>query len=384
VRKSGTRGPTRSLGGVFHLTSWASVYGNKSTNFGPPRGTTVGPDAVIGPNTFGEGIDYGLRFNLLQNRIFLEVGYFDTSSQNVTEVLNLNLRTPDSIAGAYNSIFGVLAAPVGAPQLFNPADTAQVAALKAAYSDLRPTFNATGDLMDQASRGYESRLTANLTKGLRIRATFARTEREREGLYKYTLVAARQLREYVGELQAKNPTLNVGSLFTAADPIPLAQHLANFDTRIDEGIDRNANNFGAGKLNFNIVATYEFQRILKGLTVSANGVYKSGGYTGVYEVREGGVSTGKLLDSISVFGESTIDYGAMMRYRMKLPFAKQARFSLQLNVTNLLDETDPVVRRTQTAVIAPGATPPPASSLVPTSYFVRVPRSWTLSGQFDF
>ncbi len=385
VAKTSTSGATRTFGGVFHVTRWASVYANSSSNFGPPRGTTVGPDAVVGPDTNGEGLDTGLKFELFDNKISLDLGYFDTTNQDVTEVLNLNLRTADSIAGAYNGVFSVLAAPAGTARLFNPNDAAAVAALRAAYSDLRPTFNATGDLLDQASRGYEVRLTANPFRGMRIRGTYSKTERERENLYRFTFVAAAQLRAYVADLQRKNPGLNVGTLTTVADPLTsIAQHLDNFDTRIDNGVDQNSSNFGAGKESFNFVFSYDFQTILKGLGTTLTASFKSGGYTGVYEERVGGVRAGALLRSEPIFGESTSNYGLALRYRTKLAWLRRTNVTFQLNITNLLDESDPIVRRTQTITIAPGAPPPTPAQIIPSSYFISNPRSWTLTARFAF
>jgi outer membrane receptor for monomeric catechols len=384
VDKTNTRGPTRTLGAVFHLTGWMSAYANHSSNFGSPRGTVVGPDAVVGPNTQGKGLDTGLKFNVLANKVSLDVGYFDTSNNDVTEVLNLNLRTSDSIPGAYNAVFAALGNPVGTTALFRASDAAAVAALTASYPLLRPTFNAQGDLLDQASRGYEVRLTANPFKGIRIRATYSKTERERENLYKFTLPTAGQLRAYVADLQRKNPGINVGNLSTAADPTTIAQSLDNLDDRLDLAIDGNSNNFGGGRESFNIVASYDFQRFLKGFGTTLTTLYKSGAYTGVYEVREGGLSTGTLIDTKPLFGERTLDLGLALRYRTRFSWLRNTGVTLQLNVSNLLDETDPIVRRASRSVIAPGAPAPTVANSIASSYFLRNPRAWNLSAKFTF
>jgi iron complex outermembrane receptor protein len=386
VAKSSSRGPTRTIGGVFHLTEWMSAYANRSTNFGSPRGTVVGPDGIIGPQTKGIGLDTGLKFNLFANKVSLDVGYFDTSSNNVTEVLNLNLRTADSIGGAYNAVFSALSNPAGTTRLFSSADAAAVTALRESYPFLRPTFNAQGDLLDQASRGYEVRLTANPMKGLRLRATYSKTQRERENLYQLTLPAAAQLRTYIADLQKKNPGINVGALYAANDAsrTTIAESLNDFDERIDQTADNNSNNFGAGKGSFNIVASYDFQRFLKGFGVTATTVFRSGAYTGTYEVREGGVAAGKLLDTQPLFGESTTDVGLGLRYRTKLAWLRKTGVTFQLNISNLLDETDPMVRRAARSIIAPGATPPTVATSIAGSYFLRNPRAWTLSAKFDF
>jgi outer membrane receptor protein involved in Fe transport len=386
VAKSSSRGPTRTIGGVFHLTDWLSAYANRSTNFGSPRGTVVGPDGLIGPTTKGLGLDTGLKFNLFANQVSLDVGYFDTSSNNVTEVLNLNLRTADSIGGAYNAVFSALSNPAGTVRLFNPADAAAVTALRDAYSFLRPTFNAQGDLLDQASRGYEVRLTANPMKGMRLRATYSKTQRERENLYQLTLPTAAQLRTYIGELQKKNPGITVGALYSATDAsrTTIAESLNNLDERLDLTADNNSSNFGAGKGSFNLVASYDFQRYLKGVGVTLTTVYRSGAYTGTYEVREGGAATGQLLATQPLFGQSTTDFGLGVRYRTKFTWLRQTGVTWQLNVSNLLDETEPLVRRANRSIIAPGGTPPTVATSTVGSYFLRNPRAWNLSAKFDF
>jgi hypothetical protein len=38
----------------------------------------------------------------------------------------------------------------------------------------------------------------------------------------------------------------------------------------------------------------------------------------------------------------------------------------------------------RTTVVGPGDPPPTGARLVPSSYFIRTPRSWTLTSKFDF
>jgi hypothetical protein len=104
----------------------------------------------------------------------------------------------------------------------------------------------------------------------------------------------------------------------------------------------------------------------------------------VYEVREGGVATGKLLDSQPIFGQSTTDVGLGLRYRTRFTWLRKTSVTLQLNIRNLLDESDPIVRRINRRVIAPGAPAPTLATSTPGSYFLRDPRSWNLSAKFDF
>ncbi|MEO7797311.1 MAG: hypothetical protein ABIY47_06255 [Opitutaceae bacterium] len=385
VTKTNTQGPTRTLGAVYHATHWMSVYANKSTNFGPPRGNVVGPDAETPPNTAGKGLDAGLKLELLDNKFFLDLGYFETTNNNVTEVLTINLNTIDSIRGTYNAVFPILNNPIGSAPLFNSNDPAAVAALIAAYPLTRPVYSANADMLDQASSGYEARLTANPIRGLRLRATFSKTARNRESLYKFTLPMAAQLRTYIKDLQAKNPGVNVGGLTSTANPgLTVNTLLDNLDSFLDQAVDSLGNNFGAGKYSGNFTASYDFQNRLKGWGGTVSTQYKSGAYTGAYEVRTGGVSTGILQETVPVFGNSTISYDTSIRYRTRLDWLKKTALTLQLNVFNVLDKSDPVTRRINTIVIAPGGTPPSRQSYVPSSYFIRDPRRWLLTAKIDF
>ncbi|PAW66525.1 MAG: hypothetical protein B9S34_07800 [Opitutia bacterium Tous-C1TDCM] len=385
VRKTSTSGPTRTVGGVVRIFDWMRVYANKSTNFGPPRGNTVGPDAVTPPNTAGEGLDAGLKFEFFGNKVALDLGYFDTSNNDVTEVLTLNLNSADSIRGAYNAVFPILNNPVGAAPLFNSASAAAVADLRTRFPLLVPAYNANADMLDQASRGYEARITANPMRGMRLRATFSKTARERENLYRFTAPMAVQLRAYIADLQTKNPGVNVGNLATAANPaVTVASSLDALDQRLDNAIDSLSNNFGGGKLNANLVFSYDFQRRLKGLGFTLATRYKSGAYTGAFEVREGGVAGGRLVATLPHFGQSTFDLDGGLRYRTRLPWLRRTAVVFQLNVQNVLDETAPLVRRRQTVILAPGTPVPSSDTATPTSYFLRSPRGWTLTSKFDF
>jgi len=247
---------------------------------------------------------------------------------------------------------------------------------------LRPTFNATGGLLDQASGGYEARLTANPMRGMRIRAAFSKTGRERESLCRFTLPMAGQLRAYVAGFQKKNPGVNVAGL-ADAPATTVGQHLENIHQRIDTRVDQLGNNFCGGKPDADGVTSYDFQGSrLKGWGTSFSAIYRSAAYTGFYAIREGGLATGKLLETIPAFGASTVDFGGMLRYRTRLVWLRKTDVTIQLNVSNLLDESDPTVRRIVSPVIAPGATPP--TQFVPSPYFLRIPRSWTLAVKLDF
>ena len=91
-----------------------------------------------------------------------------------------------------------------------------------------------------------------------------------------------------------------------ADAVTIAEYLNLLDERLDLATGGNSTNYGGGGYSFNLAATYDFQQRLKGFGVTLTTLYKSGAYTGTYDVREGGVATGKLLGAKPLLG-NTVD-----------------------------------------------------------------------------
>ena len=157
---------------------------------------------------------------------------------------------------------------------------------------------------------------------------------------------------------------------------------------LDLATGGNSTNYGGGGYSFNLAATYDFQQRLKGFGVTLTTLYKSGAYTGTYDVREGGVATGKLLGAKPLLGNSTLELGSGLRYRTRLVWLRNTTVTFQLNVSNLLNETEPVIRRATTPrrIAAPGAPAPeiPRDGSMFVQYFLRDPRAWNLSAKLQF
>jgi hypothetical protein len=193
------------------------------------------------------------------------------------------------------------------------------------------------------------------------------------------------LHTYIADLQKKNPGINVGGLATAANPgTTVASLLSEMDSLLEQNIDSLSNNFGAGKTSVNLTGSYDFTGRLKGWSSTVSARYNSGAYTGAYEVRKGGVASGDLVDTVPIFGNSTMAYDVSLRYRTRFDWLRKTSVSFQLSVFNALNQSSPIIRRVSTAVIAPGAKPPTLGDYTPTSYFLREPRRWQLTSKFDF
>ncbi len=375
-------GGTRTLGVVYHLNHWLSVYGNTSDSFSPAGGNRFGPDGLTGPTQKGQGLDAGLKFDLFDSKVALDLGYFDTSTIDAYERLNIQLRTSDSVYGAWNAIFNTLNAPFGAAQILDTSSQTATDALKAAYPALRPVWLADADLLDKASKGYEARFVANPMRGLRLRATYSYTDASKEDLLKNTLVARDQLKQYIAELKTRNPGANIGRLTRTEGGVSIDENLALLDTNIQEAIDFNSNAFGSAKHRFNFNGTYDLTGRLAGVSAGMGMSYKSGSVVSSYQILDPAAPK-VLLQEIPIYGVSTIDWSAMLRYATRTDWlGKRTRLSFQLNVTNLFDQSGPFVRRYATITVAPGTALPPPTN--PTSLFQRAPRSWTLAAKLDF
>jgi outer membrane receptor protein involved in Fe transport len=144
---------TYSAGGVYHIRPWVSVYANYAQTFTiPPVNLTI--NQTLLPATVSNGIDAGLRFNLLRDRLHLSLNrYF--SQQN-------DQAFTGPVAG--NIVNGILDAnPVGDFSAFGR-NIRGVAAVPPAFIQ---------DRRDVRANGYEFEAVANFSKSLRLSANFS-------------------------------------------------------------------------------------------------------------------------------------------------------------------------------------------------------------------
>jgi len=129
---------SQSYGGVFRVLPWLGLGAGyfESTLFTDSAGTdlTGGPRQ---PRT-GEGVDYSLRFNFLDERVSATVTRFETVAENNAVGLG---------AAAQLELNAVL-----------PANQQLI---------------GTGDYRDQTSEGYEAEIQLNLTRQWTVRATYS-------------------------------------------------------------------------------------------------------------------------------------------------------------------------------------------------------------------
>jgi iron complex outermembrane receptor protein len=382
VDKTTLSGATKTLGAVLHITNWVSVYGNKSNAISPIAAWKFGPDGLRGPNQQGEGLDGGLKFKLFDEKLSLDLGYYDTATVGASGRFNLSVKTDGTVPWAWDAIFETLDHPDGAAQVLNINDAAAVNAVIAKYRAIRPIWLSDADVGDRASRGYEARLMANPFKGLRLRATFSITNVRKENQMIYSQEAFLELKNYLAELKTTHPT--VGSLTNVAGKtlLTIDQNVAAIDQYIQEAIAADSSGYESSKYRGNFNASYDLPGRFKGWTTGFGTRYQSGRVVANYQI----VNPAKpnlILNTIPVFGASQTTWSALLRYTTRNQiFGRKTKLSFQLNVENLMNKNGTEIRRYSTYKIAPGAAIPPLGP--PTYIWVVNPRSWSLTTRIDF
>ncbi|MEO6244067.1 MAG: hypothetical protein ABIQ12_01420 [Opitutaceae bacterium] len=349
------RGITRSQGAVLHVTSWASLIANWSTNIGIPTFTNkVLPDGLIPSPSKGQGSDYGISLDLLESRLSMRAVYFQTDSKGNTGSGGIDAR--------YNQrnirIADALQGPLVGPGLTYTA--AQWAPIRAGI-----TVPVSAAMFDQTSNGYEFSAVANPTRNWRLTATYSYTDRIRQNSsgadaipwYGYTFggkllvegvkqnadasytispsafTATGTVAKWL-ELAAKSPTADLTKLVTSSS-ITAAQEILNMIRDINDDIAQNEQRWGLRPHKVSFFSAYDFtEGRLKGLTAGAGYRWRSPNIIGRYA--NGSEIQGRALTGVDL----------LLRYSHKV---SQGRFrgtlSYQLNVTNVLDRDGIIPQR---------------------------------------
>ncbi len=349
------RGITRTQGAVLHATSWASLIANWSTNIGIPTFTNkVLPNGLIPSPSKGEGSDYGIALDLLENRLSMKAVYFQTDSTGNTGSGGIDAR--------YNQrnirIADALQGPLVGPGLTYTA--AQWAPIRAGI-----TVPVSAQMFDQTTSGYEFSAVANPTKNWRVTANYSYTDRIRQNSggadaipwYGYTF-GGKLLVEGVKqnpdarytitpsaftttgtvakwlELAAKSPAADLTRLVTTGTTTA-AQEILNMIRDINDDIQQNEQRWGLRPHKLSVFTAYDFTTgRLKGLTAGAGYRWRSPNVIGRYA--NGSEIEGRALTGVD----------AMLRYAHRI---SQGRFrgtlTYQLNISNVFDQDGIIPQR---------------------------------------
>ncbi len=140
---------TKTAGFVFRPTAWFNPFINYAETFNPNQALQL-IDTSFALPTVLSGVDMGVRFALLKGRINLSITHYNNKEKNSL--------VGNTIGGNVNSILSANAVGDESAGGINKRGVA-----------LLPGFT---DLRDRTAQGMEGELTANITKGWRMMASF--------------------------------------------------------------------------------------------------------------------------------------------------------------------------------------------------------------------
>jgi iron complex outermembrane receptor protein len=385
-------GQTRTAGVVYHVLDWLSLIGNKSSNVGiPPLARTVFPDGNLAPLSKGKGQDFGLGFDLLEGRLTARAVYFTGTEQGRLTAPFTNILTGANtrVMDAYTAVL------VGAGRPYTAAE----------WDPIRKTYTppVSSIASDFEAKGYEARITANMTRNWRLVVNYSytdsgRTEMAPEAVAYYGLKRddAVLLKEGVSqdatgryvidasafesggaiakwiELGARAPGANPSTLTTSTG-VTIAQEVFNLVNAFNDEREQQIKRWGVRPHKVSFFSAYDFRRgLLEGFTVGGGWRWRSANIIGSNS--QGNEIQGRALTAADAMLGYTRKFG-------KLP----GRFRFQLNVANLFDQSDIIPSRIATSATAPdGYVLPGGRGIAYGRYDLVQPREYRFTTTYSF
>ena len=345
-------GQTRTAGLVYHPLTWLSLIANKSSNVGiPPLARTVFPDGNLAPLSKGRGQDFGLGFDLLQGRLNARAVYFTGS-----EIGRVTAPFTPVLTGANTRVmdaFGTVL--VGAGRPFSATE----------WDPIRRKYTppASSVASDFESKGYEARITANLTRHWRLVANYSYTDSGRsemapEAVSFYGLKRADAALLTQGVSQdatgryvidpaayesggAVAKWIELGRTTAAAHPSALttstgatiAQELFDLTAAFNNERESQQKRWGVRPHKISLFTAYDIRRgRFEGFTVGGGWRWRSPNVIGSNSQDE------------EIMGRALTAADLMIGYTRKLR-GLPGRVRFQININNLLDQTDIIPSR---------------------------------------
>jgi iron complex outermembrane recepter protein len=390
-RKTGATGHTGTAGGVFHVTKWLSLIANHSSNQGLPSFTRkVFPDGNLAPPSKGKGSDYGIGLDLLDGRVNAKVVYFNSTEQG--RITTNGFANADGRNTRVMDAFGGVLVGNGLPY-----STSQWQTI---YSTYNPP--ATAASSDSESKGYEARMTANLTRNWRFVANYSYTDFVRKNVgaeirawYGLKMVdgrLAQGVRQDASgkfvvdpsafepgktiakwlEFGAMRPDADVSTL-TTSNGQTVAQEIFNLVDVLNNERDDEEKRWGLRPHKVSLFTAYDIREgRFKGFTVGGGWRWRSANVIG--SDSQGREITGKPIVANDV----------MFAYTRK--FARlPGRLRFQLNISNVLDQTDILPVRIATGAAAPdGFFVPGGRGLAYGRYDLVAPREFRFTTTWSY
>lgn len=309
-----------TLSAVYHVRPWVALTYSQARNNDVPNNTAAimyGPDGVSLTRfkaAEGKSEDMGLKFDLLDRRLFVNLLYYQTSAAGDNE-FSIGINNGDM-----NNIWGAL----NRDGVVDPL-TGQVAAAAPEAS--------TAQTFDQRSQGYELSVTANLTPHWRLVLGGSRSIASR------THIGT----EMQAHLAAVRPLWEANRARALATPSGDLQTIGDMQAQIDRqaqtnfGLADGRRPIGQVPLKLNLRTNYDGTgERLKGFSVGGGLRYTGRPIIGFIP---GSVSVAGVVTPFQYYkGSDQFFADINLSYRRKIRLLGRATtWSIQLNVDNLLD-----------------------------------------------
>ena len=374
---------TYSAGGVYHVTSWASVFGNYAETWLPPAGELRINGERFLPSV-SDGWDAGVRFSLLGDRIAFTASRYASNQDNIGRQTGNAGGLADSLANQFNNI----------------ANANVLGDLSSSGVNARGMQPVPANYLDTASRkskGYEFELTANVTSQWRVSANYALQSANEVDAYADTRAYIAQndplFRQILADsgvgvvggqavLNAGTTTVNSPNSASVLASYNLMHQIARNLTAAEQKVARLVAGTG------NIFTDYtvkegRFKNVRAGVGLNYRGKEVIG-YRGGDTIRTGPTTSADdpALDATNpVYRDPYTLWTGVLGYSFK-PNPK-VRVKLDFRVSNLLNESKLLYFST-TQRPPGGDLTNPARVATPGGFNFIVPRSYTLTTTVSF
>ncbi len=293
-----------SWGIVAKPTDWLSLLYNDSENFNLPSGGSILPDDRLFPLVRGQGKDIGIMLNLLQDKVYARLTYFDTTMVDEGKALGAG----GEVGGRNDRILDAVIA---------------AGSLTADEAEQRRVSGSSWDVLDRVTDGYEFMLGANPTENWRITANFTKSQSVESNIAKATKATMEVL---LPQWQSYDQNI------VTEDALTIAEEIVEYNDWLDtitsvEGID----SLGSRDFQARLFTRYTFNDGL------AKGLYAGGGYKYSSAPIIGATPAGELFE-----GETLRELDLLIGYQRKVDWFGDGKQTLvlQLNAQDLLQEND--------------------------------------------
>ena len=335
------RGLTRTKGAVLRPWPWLSLTYSESSTFDVST-QYFSPTGVRYPGSGGEGKDYGVRLDLWSNRLSVRVNRYENSAgpSRVSNSLDDPFRTPtNALEVRVRQLDPTLAPPAN---WFS--------------SPVNYGYDAYHPFSYKVSEGYELSIDLRPLPNWNIRLNGAKTEAKEDEIGRDWVAWLRQRVPVWEGVVAKNgevdasgrpvtwATADIDSA-SATENRTLKQYyeeqvvgtglalMQASEGRVSDGL--------RGK-RLNLITNYRFTGgALKGFSVGGAVRWRPAPVTG-YPVMVNSVGT-KMLDVQHAFyGKQELPVDLSAGYRGRMKYFGGVGYTVQLNIRNALDQSDPI------------------------------------------